>query len=95
MKKINHEYGSDIKSKYDSIETLHFVEDCQCFLGIKDNIFSIVCDYHNFKETFRIKQEMLIEYQFDSKEECLKFIKDIMFISPNGNEEITLPKGLE
>ena len=95
MKKINHEYGSDFKSKYDSTETIHFVEDCQCYLGIKDNKFSIVCDYHNIKETLRIKQEMLIEYEFDSKEECLKFIKDIMFISPFNNGDINLPKSLE
>lgn len=95
MKKIDHKYGSDFKSKYDSIETIHFVEDCQCYLGIKDNKFSIVCDYHNFKETFRIKHEMLIEYEFDSKEECLKFIKEIMFISPYDNDEIKLPKVLE
>lgn len=95
MKKINHKYGSDFKSKYDSIETIHFVEDCRCYLGVKDNRFSIVCDYHNFKETLRIKQEMLIEYEFDSKEECLKFIKDIMFISPYDNDEIKLPKALE
>ena len=95
MKKINHEYGSNIKSKYDSIETLHFIEDCICYLGIKGNKFSIVCDYRNLNETFKIKQEMLIEYEFDSKEECLKFIKDIMFIAPYHPHDVKLPKSLE
>jgi len=95
MKKINHEYGTDVKIKYDSVEKLYFVEDCQCYLGIKDNKFSVVCDYHDFNETFNIKQEMLIEYEFDSKEECLKFIKEIIFIAPYNNGEIKLPKILE
>lgn len=95
MKKINHKYGSDLKSKYDSTEKLHFVEDCLCYLGLKGNKFSIVCDYHNLKDTLKIKDEILIEYEFDSKEECLKFIKDIMFVSPYHPKDIRLPKALQ
>ncbi|MEN8192100.1 MAG: hypothetical protein ABFS12_04755 [Bacteroidota bacterium] len=95
MKKINHQYGSDLKSKFDSIEKIHFVEDCQCYLGIRENKFSIVCDYRDFNETFKIKQKMLIEYKFDSKEECLKFIQDMIFIAPYNKEDIKLPKALE
>ena len=62
MKKITHEYGSDITSKFDETERIHFVEGCQCFLGITDNTFSIVCDYRDLKDTFKIKQEILVEY---------------------------------
>ena len=95
MKKINHEYGTDVTSKYDSVEKLYFVEDCQCYIGIKDKIISIVCDYQDFNETFNIKQEMLIEYEFDSKDECMKFIKEIMFIAPYNAEDIKLPNILQ
>lgn len=95
MKKISHKYGSDLKSKFDSTEKIHFVEDCQCYLGIRGNKFSIVCDYGDFRETFKIKQELLIEYEFESKEECLKFIENMMFIAPYDKDDIKFPKSLQ
>ena len=95
MKKITHEYGSDLTEKFDKTEKIYFVEDCQCFLGVKENRFSIVCDYRDLKETFKIKQEILIEYEFESKEECLKFVQDMIFIAPYDTNDIRIPKSLQ
>ena len=94
MKKINHEYGTDLKSKYDSVEKIHFIEDCICYLGIKDEKFSIVCNFHDFHNTLKINQKLLVEYEFESKEECLKFIKEIMFVTPYHNNDIKFPEAL-
>lgn len=95
MKKITHQYGTDIAVKFDSTEKIHFVEDCSCYLGVRGNTFSIVCDYRSLKETFKIKQTMLVEYEFDTKEECLKFIQDMIFIAPYDPNEVTIPKSLQ
>ncbi|MGD8306539.1 MAG: hypothetical protein PVF17_07780 [Ignavibacteria bacterium] len=88
----------NLKSKYDELEKLLFVEGGGYFFTNKDDKFYVLSDYGTLIDFFEDDKDVLsilkAEYEFESKEECLSFIQKLIVDTKNQKRDIIIPKVL-
>jgi hypothetical protein len=98
MKKKYLPYNMNLKSKYDELEKLLFVEGGGYFFTNKDDKFYVLSDYGTLIDFFEDDKDVLsilkAEYEFESKEECLSFIQKLIVDTKNQKRDIIIPKVL-
>lgn len=98
MKKKYLPYNMNLKAEYGELQKILYVEGGGYFFTSRDDKYYVLSDYGTLIDFFEDDEDVLstlkAEYEFDSKEECLSFIKKLIIDTKNEERNIIIPKVL-